>query len=106
MKYQTLINNGIKRLREKTKLSQEKFAEKIGFSTKGISNIERNRYQPNPDTIDKICEVFGVHPVDLLMEYPEDLDKQGLLSQINAILQTYSQEDLEKVCKVLNVLKK
>ncbi len=106
MKYQKLINNGIKKLRKKLGLKQENFAEKIGLSNQGLSNLERNKYQPTSDTIDKICEVFGVHPVDLLMEYPEDLDKQGLLSQINAILQTYSQEDLEKVCKVLNVLKK
>ncbi len=105
MNYKALVNNGIKRLREKTGLSQEKFAEKIGFSAKGISNIERNKYQPTAETIDKICEVFNIHPVDLLMDCPEDSTKQELLIQINAILQTYSKENLEKVCKVLNILK-
>lgn len=105
MKYQKLINRGIKRLRQKLALKQEQFAEKVGLSNQGLSNIERNKYQPTAETIDKICEVFNIHPVDLLMDCPEDSTKQELLIQINAILQTYSKENLEKVCKVLNILK-
>ncbi len=105
MDYKTLINNGIKRLRESTGLTQEKFAEKIGSSTKGISNIERNRYQPKPETIDKICEVFNIHPVDLLMEYPDDMETKELILQINAVLQTMSKKDLKKACKIITALK-
>lgn len=105
MDYKTLVNNGIKRLRKKLGLTQEKFAEKINFSTKGVSNIERNRYQPNPETIDKICEVFKIHPLDLLADYPEDLEKDEQLTQITAILKTYSKEELNKLYKILTVLK-
>ncbi len=105
MDYQKLINNGIKRLREKTGLTQEQFAEKINLSTKGLSNLERNRYQPNPETVDMICKAFDIHPVDLLLEYPEALDSNDALKQINVILKTYSKEELNKLLKVLSVLK-
>ena len=46
MGYQKLINSNIKELRLKHHLTQEEFAEKIGISLQGGSNIERNRYQP------------------------------------------------------------
>ena len=105
MQYQKLINNGIKKLRKNLNLTQEVFSEKIGMSVHGLSNIERNRYQPNPETIDKICEVFKIHPLDLLADYPEDLEKDEQLTQITAILKTYSKEELNKLYKILTVLK-
>ncbi len=45
MNYQKLINANIKELRVKLGLTQEEFAEKIGISIQGLSNIERNRYR-------------------------------------------------------------
>ena len=105
MKYQKLITNGIKRLREKLGLKQEDFSEKINLTPQGLSNIERNRYQPKPETIDKICEVFNIHPVDLLMEYPDDMETKELILQINAVLQTLSKKDLKKACKIITALK-
>lgn len=105
MEYQKLINYGIKKLRDKLGLTQEQFSEKIGISVHGLSNLERNKYQPTSDTIDKICAVFNVHPVDLLIDYPENLDTKDLLSQINVLLQTFDKKELEKVYKVLTALK-
>ena len=53
MNYQELINTNIKNLRKSNNLTQEEFAEKIDISIQGLSNIERNRYQPTAETIDK-----------------------------------------------------
>ena len=105
MNYQKLINFGIKRLRERLNLKQEELAEKIGVTPQGVSNIERNKYQPTADTINKICEVFNIHPVELLTEYPEDMDTQDTIKQINAIMLNMSKDELDKLLKVLTVLK-
>ena len=72
MDYQTLINKNIKNLRKRLGLTQEQFCEKIGISLQGLSNLERNRYQPTVDTIDKICKAFKVTPSELLVEPNEE----------------------------------
>ena len=70
MKYQELINKNIKELRQANNLTQEEFAEKIGISIQGLSNIERNRYQPAAETVDKICKAFKITPAELLTVPP------------------------------------
>ena len=76
MSYRELITNGIRRLRTESKLTQEQFAEKINMSVQGYRNIEHNRYLPTAETIDKICEVFDIQPVELLLPEPQaNLDK-------------------------------
>ena len=72
MSYQRLITDGIKRIRAKSKLTQEKFAEKINMSVQGYRNIENNKYLPTAETIDKICTVFKITPVELLLPNPQD----------------------------------
>lgn len=105
MQYQRLITFGIKRLRERMGLTQEQFAEKIGLTSQGLSNLERNKYQPTSDTVDMICNAFDIHPAYLLLDCPENLDTKDLLSQINILLQTFDKKELEKVYKVLTALK-
>lgn len=76
MSYKKLITDGIKRLRKNNKLTQEKFAEKICMSVQGYRNVEHSRYLPTAETIDKICKVFNIQPVELLLPEPqENLDK-------------------------------
>ena len=76
MSYKKLITNGVKRLRKKYKLTQEQFAEKISMSVQGYRNIEHSRYLPTAETVDKICEVFNIQPVELLLPEPqEDSDR-------------------------------
>ena len=80
MSYQKIINNGIKRLRVREKLTQEEFAEKINMSVQGYRNIEHNKYQATAETIDKICKVFKIDPVELLLpDQQADLDKIKVL---------------------------
>ena len=105
MNYQRLIKSGIKRLREKNNLTPEVFAEKVGLTAQGLSNLERNKYQPTAETIDTICKAFKIHPLDLLTDYPEDIEKDEQLTQITAILKTYSKDELNKLYKILKVLK-
>lgn len=100
MGYQELITNGIKRLRANSKLTQEQFAEKINMSVQGYRNIEHNRYLPTAETIDKICEVFNIEPVELLLPEPqENLDK--IRELINNKLFNC---DLDKLIRINNMI--
>ena len=102
MKYQKLINSNIKELRVKKGLTQEEFAEKIGISIQGLSNIERNRYQPTSDTVDKICKNFKISPLELLLT--KSNTKGSLITNINALLSQCSLQKLKQIYEIISVL--
>lgn len=100
MSYKELITNGIKRLRAKNNLTQEQFAEKISMSVQGYRNIEHNRYLPTAETIDKICEVFNIQPVELLLPEPQ--------ANLNEILELINNKlhncNLNKLIRINNMI--
>lgn len=102
MDYQTLINDRIKNLRRSNNLTQEEFAEKIGISIQGLSNIERNRYQPTAETVDKICKVFKITPVQLLSA--AEGEKEDMLQEISALLSECPRAKLKKIYEVIKML--
>jgi len=103
MKYQKLINSNIKELRIKHGLTQEEFAEKIGISIQGLSNLERNRYQPTSETIDKICKNFNISPVELLLT--KNKDNEYLLKNINSLLNECSVAKLKQIFEIIRIIK-
>ena len=104
MNYQKLINSNIKNLRMKYGLTQEEFSERIGLSIQGLSNLERNRYQPTSDTIDKICQKFKVTPVELLL--PDAQNQDEIIKNINMLLKDFSTKKLKQIYDIILVLKK
>ncbi len=100
MGYQEIINNGIRRLRNKNKLTQEKFAEIVGMSVQGYRNLEQNKYQPTADTVDKICDVFNISPIDLLLPEPQN-NLQEIKTLINRKLDIC---DLEKLIRISSMI--
>ena len=102
MKYQELINKNIKELRLKYHLTQEEFAEKIGISIVGLSNLERNRYQPSAETIDKICETFKITPLELLIS--ETNSKDNFIKNIVALLNNLSNKNIKKIYEIIKIL--
>lgn len=102
MDYQTLINSNIKDLRRSRGLTQEEFAEKIGISTQGLSNIERNRYQPAADTIDKICKAFKITPAELLASPSKE--NEDIIKNITAVLSNCPKARLKKIYKIIEML--
>lgn len=104
MNYQKLINSNIKELRTKYGLTQEEFADKIGLSIQGLSNIERNRYQPTSDTIDKICTSFKISPLELLLTKSKTHDT--LIKNINALLLQCSTQKLNQIFEIIRTLLK
>lgn len=102
MDYQKLINTNIKELRIKNGLTQEEFAEKIGISIQGVSNIERNRYQPTAETIDKICKNFSITPVELLLIKHKTHDEH--IKNINALLTQCTTQKLKQIYEIILIL--
>lgn len=103
MNYQTLITNGIKRLRSRSKLTQEKFAERIGMSVQGYRNIEHNKYLPTAETIDKVCKEFHISPVELLL--PESNNScEEIKRLINLKLDNCNLEKLIKINNVIDIV--
>ena len=104
MKYQELLNTNIKKLRQDKNLTQEEFAEKIGISIQGLSNIERNRYQPTSDTIDKICKTFKISPCELLLNPKED--NEEIIKNIVSLLSGCKKSKLKKIYEILLLMLK
>ena len=102
MKYQKLINTNIKNIRLSNNLTQEEFAEKIGISIQGLSNIERNRYQPSAETIDKICSAFNITPAELLIT--PNPQNEDILSNIITLLSQCSQSKLVKIYNIISLI--
>ncbi len=102
MKYQKLINTNIKNIRVSNNLTQEEFAEKIGISIQGLSNIERNRYQPSAETIDKICSAFDITPAELLVS--PNPQNEDILSNIITLLSQCSQRKLAKIYNIISLI--
>ena len=102
MKYQELINKNIKELRLKYHLTQEEFAEKIGISIVGLSNLERNRYQPSAETIDKICETFKITPLELLIS--ETNSKDNFIKNIVALLNNCYNKNIKKIYEIIKIV--
>lgn len=100
MSYKELITNGIKRLRSRRKLTQEQFAEKVCMSVQGYRNIEHSRYLPTAETIDKICEVFNIQPIELLLP-----DPQKNLDRLREVINTkLCNCDIDKLIKINNFI--
>lgn len=104
MKYQELISARIKELRLRHNLTQEEFAEKIGISINGLSNIERNRYQPTAATIDKICSVFKITPAELLIQSPQN--NNDMIENINVLLSNCTPKMLKKIYDIILIMLK
>lgn len=100
MSYQEMINGGIRRLRESEKLTQEQFAEKINMSVQGYRNLEHNKYQATAETVDKVCDVFNISPVELLLPEPEK-DLAKIIELINKKLCACN---LDKLIRINNMI--
>lgn len=104
MDYQTLINSNIKKLRCSLDLTQEEFSEKIGISIQGLSNIERNRYQPTAETVDKICKAFKISPCELLLNPASE--NEIIINNITMLLNSCSRSKLKKIYQIISILVK
>lgn len=70
------LGDRIKMLRREKNFTQEAFAEKINIEPQSLSNIERGKFAPSIETLQKIANVLDVHPFVLyLFEQIEPIAK-------------------------------
>lgn len=68
------IGNAIKTLRMKQGWTQGQLAEKCGMSTNAVSSIETGKAYPPKNTVERLCQVFGIPTSYLLMQSIEEED--------------------------------
>ena len=62
----SFLGENIQTIRKHRKMKQQELADKIGINTQSLSKIERGVNYPTFDTLEKIMDVLGVTPNELL----------------------------------------
>ena len=65
MDIKNLLGKRIQELRKSRNLTQEHMAELIGIETVSLSNIERGRYYPTAENLNKIINALQIEPEEL-----------------------------------------
>lgn len=60
------MKNNIRRLRRERGWSQQELGDRVGLSWQSISNIERGQTSLTARNIEKVAEVFGCEPADIV----------------------------------------
>ena len=93
--------NRIRKLREKSHMSREKFSEKANISPKFLYEIETGQKKFSADTLFKISKVLKVSSEYILSGYSANEN-----DELNAILSNYSPEQLKDVIVILKTVYK
>lgn len=64
----------VRRLRRLGGLSQEELAHRAGLDRTYVSSLERKIYSASIDVVDRIAQVLGVEPADLIRK-PNQSDR-------------------------------
>lgn len=84
------FGNKLKQLRLQAGLTQKQLADKLGVTKSVVSYYELQERYPSPDTLIKLCGIFGVTADYLLgMQANHTLDVSGLTDEeINLLIHT------------------
>jgi transcriptional regulator with XRE-family HTH domain len=67
-----LVGKNVRRVREKTGLTQEKLSEISGFSQQYISGLEQGRRNPTIVTLYELSQALGVTHIELMRGHKDD----------------------------------
>ncbi len=85
MDIKILLGKRIQELRKTKSYTQEYLAELIGIETVSLSNIERGKYYPSADTLNKILISLNVEPAELFT-FQHLASPEELISEMNDCL--------------------
>lgn len=98
-----LFGKQLKYLREEHNITQEKLAELLGISTRGLSAIECGKNFVTAQTIEKICLALEITP-KALFDFNFELEStQDTKEKIN-ILVNKNEQKLQEIYKILKAL--
>lgn len=67
------LGESIRNARVAKGLTQKQLAELIGSKNNSVSNWEHGTHKPDIDTLERLCKVLDISPVELLgAEYPAE----------------------------------
>ena len=66
MDMRVLVGENVRKVRLKRGLTQERFAEKSGFSQQYLSSLENGRRNPSIVTVYELASALGVSHLELL----------------------------------------
>lgn len=79
-----LLGNKIKQIRKNKNLTQEELSELINIEVPSLSNIERGKFAPSIETLQKLSSALGVQMWEFY--YFNTLTNSEMLDEINIIL--------------------
>ena len=102
------MNNRIKEVRTKLKITQQEFADRIGCSRSGLANYEVGRNEPINSVIVAICREFNVNEEWLRtgngeMFAPVNRDKE-IEAFMNTVMKSESADFRRRLVSVLSKL--
>ncbi len=85
MDIKKLIGKRIQEIRKSKGITQERMAELIGIETVSMSNIERGKYFPTAENLNKIITVLNIQP-SVLFQLEYLAPHKELLKEMNDVL--------------------
>ena len=98
------LGERIRQLREQAGLTQEQLAEKVDLHGSYVGLIERGKKTPSLYTLHKFADSFNLAISDLLVAERTWDDKNMERKRIMQILEGRSEQDLEKVRRVIAII--
>jgi len=88
MDIKVLLGQRVRELRLANNMTQEYLAELVGIETQSLSNIERGKYYPTAQNLNKLIEILNIEPAELfnfkhLSPYKELIDEMNKTLQQN-----------------------
>jgi transcriptional regulator with XRE-family HTH domain len=68
MKLRRVVARNLRRIRQKTGLSQEELADRAGLNRNYVGMIEREENAPTVDALEQISDALNIDPVVLFRE--------------------------------------
>ena len=102
--YKIALGENIRKIRKRTKLTQDDFSEKIGIEPSSLSNIENGKSFPSALTIIQIQEKFNISAEEIFdFEFLKDINNiENALEKAVSELSTDKKQILWKIIKLLN----
>ena len=94
------LGKSIQKYRKLNNLTQEKLAEIVEIEINSISSIERGRYFPSPENLEKIANVLKVKIKDLF-DFEHQKDDIDLYSEIINRTKSVNRERLQDFYKII-----
>ena len=102
MDIKKLLGKRIQDLRNLKKIKQEQLAEIIGMETASLSNIERGKYFPSAENLNKIMVALNISPSELF-QIEQNQEISELQLEINRLMNENPErvQDIYKIVKAL-----